>query len=51
MYASRVPETPADPEGATVVDAAVFEHDRSALLLDDPVFGFPDGSLFPAAVE
>lgn len=26
---------------------AIFEHDSSSLLLDDSVFGFLDGSLFP----
>ena len=31
--------------------AAVSEDDSSGLLLDDPVFGFPGGSLFPAAIE
>jgi hypothetical protein len=31
--------------------AAVSEDDDSGLLLDDPVFGFPGGSLFPTTIE
>ena len=35
---------------AVPVEATAFEYDGSGLLLDDPTFGFPGGSLFPEPV-
>ena len=51
-FGSTIPEEAVGESSLSGADisalSAVFEHDSSGLLLDDPVFGFPGGSLFPA---